>query len=105
MQLRGWRFWIEHGDQLHMGLVVPPDDNRHPGDRLDDFGDSFVVGADWLPERVIDRVFCHLQFLTDHELREQFTVDGVRVFEAHDPSVTGEQHDWFVERQSALRGY
>lgn len=108
LHCRGWKFCVTRDaghEWFRVGLVEPPDDNRHPGRRLDDFSDGFLVSPDWDERRIIERVFVTLQFLIDHELREQFTLDGMRVFEAHDPSVTGEQHDWFVERKSALRGY
>lgn len=103
----GWRIWITRDadhEWIHVGAAELPTDNRNAG-QLGEFGDRFVVPPSWTDTDVISRVFCTLQFLADHELREQFTVNGVRVFEPHEPSVTGEQHDWFVEHRSALAGY
>lgn len=110
ISVKGWRFWIEtdqNGHEfLHVGAVDQPANNRTGGRLWPPFGDYFLVRPEWSPEDIWTRLFCTLQYLQDHELREQFTVDGVRVFEAHtDPPVTGFQKEWFVEHQSALRGY
>lgn len=102
--LTGWRIWVEDR-YVHLDPDGLPVDNRHPGQQLTTFGDPIFVPAHWDWEMVIRRVFATLQYLIDHELREQFTVAGIRPFEAHDPPVTGYQKDWFVEHQSAVRGY
>lgn len=57
-------------------------------------------------EQVWRRVFVTQQFLIDHEHREQFLVDGVRVLDPHaTPQLAGQQHEWFVGRESALKGF
>lgn len=102
--LDGWQFWVKDR-QVHLDPVCLPVDNRRPGQRLTTFGDPVFIPVDWDYQQVIERLFVTLQYLIDHELREQFTVAGERPFDAHDPPVTGQQKDWFVEHQSALRGY
>lgn len=101
----GWRF-TPSGRTIRVELVAPPDDNRHsPPAPLPWFGDDAFIAEPLGLGATVERVFCTLQYLRDHWLREEFTVNGVRWFETHDPPVTGYQKDWWVERQSALRGY
>lgn len=104
LALIGWRFWSE-GRYLHLDPERFPLDNRNIERRLTAFGDPIFIPLHWDSETIIRRVFATLQYLIDHELREQFTVAGIRVFDSHDPPVTGMQKDWFVEAQSAVRGY
>ncbi len=56
-------------------------------------------------EQIWRRVFATIQFLEDHERRENFEVNGVRVLDPHDPDITGLQQEWFIERESAVRGF
>lgn len=99
-----WCSWVE-GRYVHVALFVPPIDRDHRDRRLAAFGDYFLVDesrdADW----VVERWFATLQFLSDHDLREDLTVAGVRPFESHDPPLTGLQKEWFVEAKAAVRGY
>jgi hypothetical protein len=103
----GWNFrleWQEDHCWVHIEKSDPPLDNRNEGQYLDSYDDKVYI-SHMNRDQIIEEVFVTLQFLTDHELREQFTVDGERIFECHNPPLTGMQHDWFVERKSALRGY
>lgn len=106
--LPGWKFWTDTDGThtfMHVEMATPLLDNRSSNHRLFGFGDSFIIQPDWTDQQLIERVFVQLQYLIDHELREQFTVNGIRVFESHDPPITGFQKEWFVEHASALRGY
>jgi hypothetical protein len=103
IRYEGWTFTMRDGL-----LLIAKD--AAPGDRDGDgvfygYHDSFVT-SQMADVDVYTRAFCTLQYLNDHELREQFTVDGARPFDPHSPtSLTGFQKDWFVEHRSALRGY
>lgn len=102
----GWVFWVEDGNVVHVNHDTPQVDSRVPGNYLGDLGDKFVVHEDWTRQDVAYRLFCHLQFLTDHELREHFVIGDWRPLDPHpEPAITGQQHDWWVEHASALRGY
>jgi hypothetical protein len=83
----------------------PVPDVYDPTHLLFHFGEGFKVPHAWTAEQVVRRIFAVLQFRTDHELRERFQVGDDRPFDAHWLGVTGEQHDWFVEAESAVRGF
>lgn len=105
IEVTGWSITCEGN-----AVVVRPDplpyDANDPAVRLTSFEETLPVTAAWERDAIVRRVFAVLQFRTDHELREHFTVEGVRWFDAHKPvSLTGLQHDWFVEAESAVRGY
>jgi hypothetical protein len=100
----GWNFWTVNRT-VHLRVIETPEDSRIPDAEFVGLADQFVVNPDWTEQQVLERLFCNLQYLVDHELREHFTLDGHCVFDPHNPSVTGAQKDWFVERQSALAGY
>lgn len=100
----GWVFTVEAAT-VRVEKTPRPVDNRGTGLPLFVFGADVQVGADCDRDQAIRRIFATVQFLADHELREQFTVGGGRPFEAHEPPVTGHQRDWFVEHESAVRGY
>ncbi len=100
----GWNFWVT-SRTVHLRVIETPEDSRKPDAEFVGLADSFVVGPDWTERQVLERLFCNLQYLVDHELREHFTLDGHCVFDPHHPTVTGFQKEWFVERQSALAGY
>lgn len=102
--LPDWRIET-HPGVVRLELVDPPEDCRTPGRPFGGFHDEIPITRAYTPDDVIRRVFANVQYLRDHELREQFKVDGVRYFDPHDPSVTGYQKEWFVERLSAVRGY
>lgn len=105
----GWRLSVERFDRhrfVRVQAAVDPADTYNPSSTTGALGEHFVVPELWDAEQVTRRLFATIQFLTDHELRETFTVAGVRPFDPHRPvSVTGEQHEWFVERESAVRGF
>jgi hypothetical protein len=105
LKLPGWQFWVER-DADHEWLYVGtwPGDITRPG-RAFSVTDRVLVTGTADDEQVVRAIFARIQFLTDHELREHFTLNGDRVFNAHDPDVTGKQHDWFVEQQAAVRGF
>ena len=105
----GWCCTVEYADRHRFvrvraaGTII---DTYFPERTTDALNEQFVVPDTWRRDALVNRLFATIQFLADHELRETFTVAGVRPFDPHEPvSVTGEQHDWFVERQAALRGY
>lgn len=106
MDLPGWGFRAE-GQRVHVGLSVAPRDNRRPSEQLSSFSHHVNLDPDWDLGQVIRRVFAALQFLHDHWIREEFTVAGVRPFEAHagDPPFIDRQKAWYVEHESAVRGY
>jgi hypothetical protein len=104
LYLPGWWFWTQ-GSVVHLRVVDTPEDTRLPDAEFTGLADQFVVQPSWTDRDVLNRLFCNLQYLIDHELREHFTYAGVPVFDAHDPPVTGFQKEWFVEHQSALAGY
>lgn len=99
-----WCFWVEDR-YVHIALFVPPIDREHRDRRLATFGDYFLADPSRDAAWITARTFATLQFLSDHDLREDFTIAGARPFESHDPPLTGYQKEWFVEHQSALRGY
>jgi hypothetical protein len=84
--------------------LVAPDDIREGHGTFDGLRREFSTSG-MSEEHVINRVFATQQFLVDHELRDTFEVNGVRVFNPHEPDVTGLQQDWFIEQQAAVRGY
>ena len=102
----GWTVTVT-GNLVRVARTVLPEDTRRPGRPVTfDYADHFHVYPNATAADVIRRVFATIQYLTDHELREQFTVAGHRVFEPHtDPPITGHQKDWWVEAQSAVDGY
>lgn len=108
IQCRRWNFGIDlQGENRFLVITLKESvrDNRRPDFALKWFGDKILIPYDWDEERIYTRLFVTLQFLVDHELREDFTVRGNRVFESHDPPLTGFQKEWFVEKESALLGY
>lgn len=108
MRIRGWSIdlLIHEGHRfIDLYLTETPANNRQPDVPLPKFGNLIDVPPTWGKDQIVRRVFATLQYLTDHELREQFMIGEMRPYEAHEPSVTGEQKDWFVEHESAVRGY
>ena len=101
IELPGWQFYVE-SDVMH--VVGPTPLNARGAGEFVGLRASFAIKG-MTDTQIARRAFATVQYLTDHELREHFLVDGARAFEPHDPSVTGEQHDWWVEAESAVRGY
>lgn len=104
VHIPGWDVSVQ-GRTVILRASTPPPDARRDG-MFDGLADHFEAPRSWDVMQVMRRLFANLQYLTDHELRERFTVDGYRPFDPHLPvSVTGRQKDWFVELESAVRGY
>lgn len=95
-----WEFWME-GDTLNMGLPTRFVGTGEPWLLTQ----RFQLRPEWTLDDLWDELFTTLQYIQDHELREQLTVNGERRLEPHTLGVTGPQKDWFVHRRSALKGY
>jgi hypothetical protein len=95
-----WKFWVDDG---HICIGLP---TRNVDTGLPMLLDQRIFpNPDWTSEQLAERVFVTMQFVLDHELREQFTVNNMRPYDAHRLGVTGQQHDWFIEQRGALKGY
>lgn len=104
---RGWRIelYVEGGHRF-VRLAADAADSRDPAMSFVGLEDRVCVHPTMTADELISRLFCMGQFLIDHEWRERFMVGDKRPFDAHEPeSVTGRQHDWFVEAQSARQGF
>ena len=108
IRLRSWivSTYVESGSRLVSARIAePPPDSRTSG-AFDGLEGHFAVPESWTARQVYERLFCTIQYLQDHELREQFVVGDARPFDPHDPrELPGLQKDWFVEAQSAMRGF
>lgn len=100
----GWKiFWAVEEETGRRAIHVQQDqeDSHHPGQRWI-YGEYFWVG-NMNDIEIIERIYTTLQFLTLHELSEQFKVKDHAPFDQHMYTASiARIHDLFVTERIGL---
>ena len=69
--------------EVHCDMVPPPVNSHDPGQRLEWYGEHFVVKPSDEERDIVINAYTCMQFRLMHELAEQFRYEGMAVFDPH----------------------
>lgn len=82
IQVPGWRITPTGFMGIEVRATDPPEDTYYPGEKIE-LSIHFVIRPSNTYEEALQQIFDNIQFLVIHELKEQFKVNGVRVYDPH----------------------